>query len=223
MSERLLNEEITGQVQQAFQQLQEPVEVLFFGQKSNCDYCDDTYQLLREVTDLSNQLNLHKYDLDEHAEEARRFHVDKAPAIVIAGREGDQIRDYGVRFYGIPAGHEFSTLIHDLILVSSRDSGLEPETREWLKGLKKPVHLQVFVTPTCPYCPRAVVLAHQMALESDLVEAEAVEAMEFPDLANQFNVSGVPQTTINLGAGTVVGAVPEEDLLTEIQQAIAAA
>ncbi len=63
-------------------------------------------------------------------------------------------------------------------------------------------------------------LAHQMALESPMVQAEMVEAMEFPDLADRFEVSGVPQTTINDGAGTVVGAVPEAHLLKEIQQAV---
>jgi hypothetical protein len=57
-----------------------------------------------------------------------------------------------------------------------------------------------------------------MALESPMVEAEMVEAMEFPDLSDRFNVSGVPQTTINQGAGTVVGAVPEDYLLAEIQR-----
>jgi len=65
------------------------------------------------------------------------------------------------------------------------------------------------------------VLAHQMALESPMIEAEMVEAMEFPELSNRFHVSGVPQTTINAGAGTVVGAVPEDQLLKEIQRAIA--
>ena len=63
-------------------------------------------------------------------------------------------------------------------------------------------------------------LAHQMALESPMVEAEMVEAMEFPDLSNRFRVSGVPQTTINRGAGTVVGAVPEDNLLAEIMRAM---
>ena len=63
-------------------------------------------------------------------------------------------------------------------------------------------------------------LAHQMALESPMIEAEMVEAMEFPDLANRFRVSGVPQTTINAGAGTVVGSVPEEHLVKEIQRAV---
>ncbi len=63
-------------------------------------------------------------------------------------------------------------------------------------------------------------LAHQMALESPLVEAEGVEAMEFSDLADQFYVSGVPQTTINQGAGTVIGAVPVENLISEIQKSL---
>ena len=54
-----------------------------------------------------------------------------------------------------------------------------------------------------------------------MIEAEMVEATEFPELSNRFRVSGVPQTTINAGAGTVVGAVPEDQLLKEIQRAIA--
>ncbi len=61
-------------------------------------------------------------------------------------------------------------------------------------------------------------LAHQLAVENPLVQAEMVEAMEFPDLADRHNVSGVPQTTINDGANHVVGAVPEDHLLAEIQK-----
>ncbi len=63
-------------------------------------------------------------------------------------------------------------------------------------------------------------LAHQMAMESPFVQAEMVEATEFPELSMQFNVSGVPQTTINSGAGRVVGAVPETHLLAEIQRTL---
>jgi alkyl hydroperoxide reductase subunit AhpF len=74
--------------------------------------------------------------------------VDKVPGLVLAGRDGDQILDYGIRYAGIPSGHEFSSLIHDLVLVSGRDSGLREQTRAYLAKLDKPVHLQVFVTPT---------------------------------------------------------------------------
>jgi hypothetical protein len=59
-----------------------------------------------------------------------------------------------------------------------------------------------------------------MAMESALVEAEMVEAMEFPELADRHNVSGVPQTTINDGAAHVVGAMPEDALLAEILRAV---
>lgn len=218
--EKLLNDDISTQVQNVFEQLQQPVEVLFFGKSTDCDYCDDTLQLAEEVTMLSDKLSLSIYDIEADAGIASQFKVDKTPGLVLAGRDGDQLLDFGIRYAGIPSGHEFSSLINDLILVSSRDSGLSTETREYLSKLDKPVHLMVYVTPTCPYCPRAVILAHQMAMESPMVEAEMIEATEFPELANRHGVSGVPQTTINDGAGTVVGAVPEEHLIGEIQHAL---
>jgi len=220
MTSQLLNDEITRQVQDVFQQLNEPVTVLFFGQESNCEYCDDTLQLVKELTELSDLISLTVYDLDKDDAIAQQYKVDKAPGIVIAGLDGDQVLDYGIRYAGIPSGHEFSSLIHDLVLVSSRDSGLSQETREFLGGLTEPVHMQVFVTPTCPYCPRAVVLAHQMALESPMIESEMVEAMEFPELSDRFGVSGVPHTVINAGKGNVIGAVPENNLVAEIKRAL---
>lgn len=215
MAEKLLNDEIIGQIKEIFAHLDQNVSMLFFGQES-CDYCDDTLQLLEEVEVLSEKLSLATYDLDKDAEIAEKYRVDKAPGIVMVGNDGENLTDYGVRYAGIPSGHEFSSLINDLIRVSQRDSGLSEQTRAQLKNIKDPVHLMVFVTPTCPYCPQAVLLAHQLAMESPLIEAEMVEATEFPELSNRYNVSGVPQTTINYGAGTVVGAVPEGHLLAEI-------
>lgn len=146
--EKLLNEQIVTQIQDVFTNLAEPVQVLYFSRENNCDYCEDTHQLISEVTALSDKLFFEMYDLDRDAEVAQKYHVDKAPGIVIAGRDGDQVLDYGIRYAGIPSGHEFSSLIHDLVSVSRRDSGLSQETREFLKTLEKPVLLQVFVTPT---------------------------------------------------------------------------
>ncbi len=214
--EALLNTEISNQVKEAFTQLDQEVEVIFFGRQEDCEYCDQTLQLIEEVTNLSDKLFLTVYDVDVNADDAAKFNVDKTPGLVITGREGDQLVDFGVRYAGVPSGHEFSSLIQDIILVSGRDSRLSDQTREFLSNLTEPVSLQVFVTPTCPYCPPAVILAHQMAMESPMVQAEMVEAMEFPELSSKHGVSGVPQTTINDGAGHLVGAVPEQQLLAEI-------
>ena len=219
MSDNLLDEAIRKQVSEVFADLKENVEILYFGTDGDCETCSDTQQLLEEVTGLSDKLTLSVYELEKNADIAQRYRVDKTPGIVIAAKEDQTIIDYGIRYAGIPSGHEFSSLINDLVLVSGRDSGLAPETRAKLKEISQPVFMQVFVTPTCPYCPRAVVLAHQMAMENPFIQAEMVEAMEFPELSERFGVSGVPQTTINEGAGTVVGAVPEANLLAEILQA----
>lgn len=219
---RLLNDDIVQQVRDIFSEsLKEPVALIYFGtQQGDCMFCNETQQLLEEVAQISDKISLEIYDLDKDADQVSTYRVDKAPATIIAAKDGDTIKDYGIRYYGIPSGHEFSSLIQDILQVSERDSGLQPATREFLRSLSQPVHLQVFVTPTCPYCPRAVALTHRMAMESDLLTADMVEAQEFYELANKYGVSGVPHTDINDGKGTVVGAVPEEHFVAEIRRAL---
>jgi alkyl hydroperoxide reductase subunit AhpF len=148
MPDKFLNNDITRQVREVFQQLQHPVTVLFFGSQHDCQMCSETEQLAQEVVELSAKLSLQSFDTEQHADLARQYRVDKTPTLVIAGQDGEQLVDYGVRFAGIPSGHEFSSFIHTLLLVSGRDSGLNPATRQFLQTLDKPVHLQVFVTPT---------------------------------------------------------------------------
>lgn len=219
--EKVLNEQVIKQIQQAFAELQEPVQVLYFGSRDHCDTCAETQQLLEEVSAVNDKVELRVYDLQENGDIAEQFNVMNAPGLVIAAKNDAAVKNLGVHFSGMPSGYEFSTLINDILAVSRRDSGLSETTREFLKQLDQPVHLQVFVTPTCPYCPRAVLLAHQMAMENpQMIRAEGVEATEFPELANRFNVRGVPQTVINSGAGIVVGAVPEQNLLAEIMRAL---
>lgn len=146
--EKILNEQVVGQLKQAFADLVHPVQILFFGSKENCDYCDETRQLLSEISAVDEKINLSAHDLNDDAALAAQYKVDKAPAIVVASKNGEQVVDLGVQFSGIPAGHEFSTLINDIILASQRDSGLGAATREFLRSLTQPLLLQVFVTPT---------------------------------------------------------------------------
>src|SRR5512139_3008236 len=100
VSQKLLNEQIVDQIREFFSQLDQPVAVLYFGKKTDCDYCEDTLQLLREVTEISAKLSLQELDIEHDAALAQQYNVDKVPGIVIAGKDGDQILDYGVRFAG---------------------------------------------------------------------------------------------------------------------------
>jgi glutaredoxin-like protein len=149
VADKLLNDGITKQVKDAFEkQMRQPVQAIFFGKQTDCDYCADTRQLVEEVVELSDKIDLKIYDLEKDGEIARQYHLDKAPGLVIASKDGDKIIDYGIRFAGIPAGYEFSSLIQSLIMVSGGDSGLKEKTRQALKDLKQPIHLAVFSTPT---------------------------------------------------------------------------
>ena len=145
---KLLNDAISAQVKEVFQGLAQPVAVLFFSQQDNCEYCEDTHQLLEEVCTLSSLLHLEVYDLEKDVELARQYNVDKTPLTILAALDGEDVTDYGIRFAGIPAGSEFTSLINSLVMVSNRNSGLDQATRDFLKTLTAPVQLQVFVTPT---------------------------------------------------------------------------
>ncbi len=145
---KLLNADVVKQIEDAFAPMKEPVHIIYFGQKENCMYCKDTQQLIEEVVEISDKLSLDIYDLDQDADVAEKFNVDKAPGIVIAAKNGETVSDYGIRYAGIPSGHEFTSFIQDILMVAGRDSGLSREMRDFLGELKEPLLLQVFVTPT---------------------------------------------------------------------------
>lgn len=214
----LLREADRNVLIEEFSKLHNPVKLVMFTQEMECQYCRETRALVEEISGLSEFISAEVFDLVHDAEIAERYNIDKIPAIAVT-KGGEQPKDYGIRYFGIPSGYEFSSLITDILLVSSGDSGLSTETRNWVAGLESPVHLQVFVTPTCPYCPPAVTLAHRLAMESDLIQADMVEAIEFPALSNKYQVQGVPRTVINETV-FMEGAAPEPMLLTKLQEAI---
>jgi glutaredoxin-like protein len=205
----LLSERIRKEVQAQWAGLLHPVTFKVFTQPFECEYCKETRELVEEVAALSDKLSVEVYDFEKDKPLADQYGVDKIPAIALVGA-----KDYGVRFFGIPSGYEFGSLVEGVKLVSRGETRLSPATRALVQRLTKPVHIQVFVTPTCPYCPRAVMLAHQLAVESDLIRADMVEVTEFPHLAMKYQVMGVPRTVINETIH-VEGAVPESVLMQE--------
>lgn len=215
----LLREEDRAALIEEFGKLESEVKLIVFTQEIECQYCRETRGLMEELTGLSDKITLEVYDFMEDEDIAQAYKIDKIPAVAILAENGET-KDYGIRYYGIPSGYEFSSLITDVMMVSSGESGLSTPTKEWLADLEKPLHLQVFVTPTCPYCPQAVILAHRLAMESDLVHADMVEAIEFPHLSNKYSVQGVPRTVINETV-FVEGAVPEPMLIVKLKEAVA--
>ncbi len=188
--------------------LDNSVKIVMFTQEIECGSCAGTKELIQEIAALNGKLSVEIYDFVADAAKAKEYGVDKIPALAIVGA-----KDYGVRIYGLPYGYELQTLIDAIINVSKGKTDLSAKTKEILADVKSPVHIQVFVSLTCPHCPVAAAVAHKLAIESDMVKADVISTSEFPDLAMKYNVIGVPKVVINEKVD-FVGAF-NEDLFAE--------
>lgn len=189
---KVIDDKTKKELKQILSALKKPVRIIFFTNKKGCPTCKQQQKLLKELSDLSPKLELKVYDLVLHGDEALKYKIDKVPATVV---KGDM--DYGIRFFGLTAGYEFTSLLEALVMVSIGRSGLEPGLEALVKNIKEPVHMQVMTTLTCPYCPKMVHVAHQFAFINENIRADMVESAEFPDLVRKYNIVGVPKTIIN--------------------------
>jgi len=215
----ILDEKVKEQVKDMFKDLKNSVKLIVFTQDSlisipglECETCKDNRLLMEEVAALSEKIDIDVFDFVKDKQKVEEYRIDKIPATVIQGE-----KDLGIRMYGMPAGYEFPTLLSVIRTVAMADSILSEESKEKLKEIKKPVHIQVFVTLTCPYCASAASLGHRLAYESDLIRADVINAQEFPQLGQRYNVFAVPKTVVN---ETIhfEGAQAEEQFVQKIME-----
>ena len=139
----LLRDSDVVEIRTRLQEMVSPVKLIHFTQELNLEYGRETRELLEELAQISDKLSLETYNFLLEKEKVTEYAVDKVPATVI--RNG---KDFGIRFFGLPGGYEFSTLLDAILAVSKDDSGLKPESREKLSQLTQPLHLEVFSTPS---------------------------------------------------------------------------
>ena len=203
----VLNDEVREQAKKVFSELKNRVKLVDFTQEVECRYCRENRMLAEELASTSDKIDVETFDFVKDKDKARGCRVNKIPAMLVVGE-----KDYGIKFYGLPAGYEFASLMEAIKIVSNGNSGLAPESKEMLKKLSHPAHIQVFVTLTCPYCPQAVRLAHKLAFESELIQADMVESSEFPHLVNKYGVFAVPKVIINESI-QFEGTLPEKTFI----------
>ena len=184
-----------------------PVTILFFTQTIGApETALIARQVLDEIVSLNDRLTLEEVNFVLEKDRAARYGIEDIPAIALLKDD----EDTRIRFFGAPAGYEFMSLVEAVILAGTDDSGLAPESKALIAAhVTSPLDILVFVTPTCPHCPRAVTLAHRMAVESPNIRATCVEATEFMDLTRKYRVTGVPKTVVN-GTIEMLGALPED-------------
>jgi len=138
-----LEEKDKDTIRDIFKELTNPVKLINFTQELECQFCKETREIMEKVSALSDKISLEVYNFQLDKEKVAQFRVDKIPATAVLGS-----RDYGLRIYGIPSGYEFASFLETLVFVSKGESDLSQKTKDKMKTLTKPLHLQVFVTPT---------------------------------------------------------------------------
>ncbi|MFC1850540.1 thioredoxin family protein [candidate division CSSED10-310 bacterium] len=211
-----LKEEDSKNVKETLDALKNAVTIIFFTQEIECSFCRETREVLTEISELSENVTLKTYNFVMDELEAKKYGVDKIPAIIITDAAG---KDYGIHFYGIPAGYEFVSLLSAIKVIGNEETGLQKQTLDKISTINEPIHIQVFVTPTCPYCPTAVETAHKLAYQSDYIKADMVEASEFAPLTNKYNVFGVPKIIVN-ETTHFEGALPEAMFIDGVIKAL---
>ncbi|TAN39921.1 MAG: glutaredoxin [Candidatus Methanoperedens sp.] len=203
-------------IKKKFTALVNDVELAVFTQDKECQFCKETRELVIGLGDLSPKIKTKVYDFVKNGDEIIKYNIKKIPAIAIIGKT-----DYGIRYFGVPAGYEFTTFVDDIIDVSKGITSLSENIKKKLADIKKPVHLQVFVSPTCPYCPKAARIAHQFAIENEFIRADVIEMTEFPYLVQRYSIMSTPHIVINEDT-SFVGAQPPEIFIEQINMALQA-
>ena len=202
-------------LRETFAEMNRSVRLLFFTQTLGCDTCPQTRQILDELPPLSDKITIEEVNFVLEPDKAAQYGIDRVPAVAVVGQdESGAERDSKIRFLGTPAGYEFMSLIQAVLLVGGRATTLSEESRALVAAVDTPVDVRVFTTPTCPHCPRAVTVAHEMAFANPNITAYAVEATEFPDLARRYQVTGVPKTVVN-DTTEILGALPPDAFVSQ--------
>lgn len=191
------------------------VEILYFTQAIECEFCYKSRKMLAEIANLTDKLFIEVYDYIGDMDFARKHGVDKIPAAILHGERG-----YGLRFFGDVQGYQLEVFIDGIVDVSRGKTDLPGDIKSRLREVKTPVHIQVFTTPACPYSPSMLRLAHKFAVESKHIKADMVNIVEFPHLVHKYGISNIPTTVIN-GRIKFEGALPTEAFLLKVLEASA--
>jgi thioredoxin len=219
--EKLIDAETEKQLKEKFQaEMKGTVDVKVFtnpilapGKEQTEEINEFAKQLVRELSQIDARIIVQNMTISDDT--AKKLNIKTSPSISVGYDLG-----YRIIYNGAPLGYETTGLIETLILVSRGESGLSGSDKEAIRLIDRDTFVQVFVTPTCPYCPRSVLNANRMAIEArGKITAECVESSENSELASKFHVSSVPQQVINGSMESIsIGAIPEEVFVRQVLQ-----
>ncbi len=196
-------------VEEYWSRLSNDVKLIYINSRDDrCQYCDIIRQLYEELSSESDKLRLEEYYYEDDTEYFKeKYSVKAAPVIVLEG-----VNEGKIKFYGIPSGMEFPSFIETIVRISRGETDLPKSIEKEIRGIDKYANIQIFVTPSCPYCPKMVSTSYMFAMLNKNINSEAWESIEFPEISMKYDVTAVPKIVIN-NSVSWEGLVPPEYLL----------
>lgn len=130
-------------LREALANMSSPVRLVCFEGAAGGERGAEAVRLARDMASLSDRIAVEELDLERDRDTAAAYRLSRAPAIAVVGD-----RDRGLRFTGVPGGHEIMALADAILVASAGDSGLSAASRARLAAVRSPIDILVFVTPT---------------------------------------------------------------------------
>ncbi|MGX7265213.1 FAD-dependent oxidoreductase [Enterococcus crotali] len=148
---------------------------------------------LTEFASLSDKILLETVQKGTDADLEAKYGIDKLPSVVVLNDQGEYT---GIKFSGIPSGHEVNSIVLAVYNVGSAGQPIEEPVVDKIKELPKK-KVQIFVSLTCHYCPDVVAACQRIASINHNVEAEMIDIGVFPELKTEKKIMSVPAMIID--------------------------
>ena len=181
-------------------------------EKRNCLACERTLNLLNTLKKYSEEkLNIEEHSIEEDKDMTNQFNVKRIPTILFINEKDEDV----IRYIAEPAGNELAPFIKSIQYFSGVSSFYRDTIKTNLKKIAKS-KIKLFITPTCPYCPNVVPIVNLFAILSNgKVKSEIIDINANPDIAEMYQVQGVPHAIINK-KDHIYGMFTFQDLLDKL-------
>jgi len=186
-----LDTEIKTQLQTYLQMLREPI--VLAASLDESAGAQEMLALLEEIAGMSDKITL------THEEDARKpsFAVKRAAA------HKDAAKEVGIRFAGIPMGHEFTSLVLALLQVGAHPLKLEAEKIEQIAAIEEKFHFETYISLSCHNCPDVVQALNLLAVINPNITHVMIDGALYQDEVKAREIMSVPTIYLN---GEIFGA-----------------
>ena len=189
----LLNDNLRAQLKGVLSKFENNISLVSIVDESNAKSIE-LRDLVLDIADLGDKVEAIIYKKGENPEIEEKVHADKYPIVAILNKDGEYA---GVKFHGVPGGHELNSFILAMYNVAGPGQALEESILNEIKSIDRKVNIKVGVSLSCHVCPDVVVAAQKIAIENPNIETEMLDLSNFPELKSKHKIMSVPAIIVD--------------------------